>query len=84
MITFAAYASAFELFPKDGEAFEHLSPLLHGLKRVEFALRVDDPSVNQGQMASDFDEALEQALLAAGAQPFDLKLLPHITQEYDF
>jgi hypothetical protein len=84
MTTFPAYASDFEVYPKEGEAFEHLSPFLHGLRRVEFTLRVDNPSANQGQMASDLDEALEKALLAAGAEPFDLKLPPGIPQEYDF
>ena len=84
MTTFPAYASAFEFYPQEGEAFEYLSPLLSGLARVQFALCVDDPSVNRGQMESDFDEALKKALLAAGAQPFDLKLPPQIRQELDF
>jgi hypothetical protein len=84
MRTFLAYAANFELYPKAGEAFEHLSPLLDGLRRIEFVLRVVDPSVNQGQMASDFDEQLEKALLARGAKPCDLRLPTEIPQELDF
>jgi hypothetical protein len=84
MTTFCAYAANFELYQKMGEAFEHLAPLLDGLERVDFALRVDDPSVNQGQMASDFDEQMEKALLAHGAKPFDLRLPAGIPQELDF
>jgi len=61
-----------------------LTPLLAKLQRIDFILRVDDPGVNQGQMASDFDTALERALLASGATPFDLQLPPEIPQELDF
>ncbi len=84
MTMFPVYAANFELHPKAGEAFEHLSPLLGGLKRIDFALRVDDPSVNQGQMASDFDEQLEKTLLARGAKPFSLRLPAEIPQKFDF
>jgi hypothetical protein len=82
MITFPAYAEAFEVYPEEGEAFEHLAALLRGLKRVDFTLRVDAPAVNQGQMDSDFDEALKKELLAAGAQSLELKL--GIPQKHDF
>jgi len=84
MTTFLAYASDFQVYPDRGEAFDYLSRLLGGLRRVEFTLRVDDPSVNQGQMTSDFDKAMERAILADGAKPFDLKLPSHVPQEYDF
>jgi len=84
MTTFPAFASAFEIYPKEGEAFEHLSSLLGKLTRVHFALCVNDPAVNRGQMGSDFDEALKKALLDAGAQPFDLNLPSEILQEFDF
>jgi hypothetical protein len=84
MSAFPAYASAFEVYPKEGEAFEHLSPFLIGLKRVDFTLRVDDPSVNQGQMVSDFDAALEKALLEAGAQSSAFRLPLELPQQHDF
>jgi hypothetical protein len=84
MTTFHAYAANFELYPNEGEAFRHLSPLIGGLKRINFSLRVDDPSVNQGQMVSDFDGELEKTLLTLGASPFDLRLSSEIPQELDF
>ena len=84
MTTFPAYATNFEFHPKDGEAALHLSPLFNGLSRIDFSFSVDDPTVNQGQMASDFDTALERALLAGGATPFNLQLPPGVPQELDF
>lgn len=63
MTMFRAYAANFELHPKDSEAFRVLLPLLARLKRIDFVLRVADPSANQGQMDSDFDAALEKAIL---------------------
>jgi len=45
---------------------------------------VEDPSVNQGQMASDLDQKLEAAFLACGAAPFGLQLPPGVPQELDF
>lgn len=83
-MTYPAYATAFEVYPKEGEAYDHLSPLLSKLARVDFTLRVDDPRVNQGQIASDFDKALELALVTGGAQAFDLRLPSSIPQEHDF
>jgi hypothetical protein len=84
MTNFPAYASDFEIYPKDGEAARHLAPLFNGLARIDFTFRVDDPSVNQGQMASDFDTALETALRAGGATLFDLPLPSGVPQELDF
>jgi hypothetical protein len=84
MIEFRAYASNFELFPKEGEAFRQLLPLLGRLKKVDFILRVNNPSANQGQMVSDFDDELEKILLARGATHFDLHLPPEIPQKFDF
>ena len=84
MIVFPAYASDFEVYPKDGEAYKHLSPLLEGLQQIEFTFHVENPSVNQGQMVSDFDEMLEKTLLSAGAECFDLRLPRQIPQELDF
>ena len=74
----------FEFYPNDGEVFRHLSPLLVRLNRIEFTLRVNDPTVNQGQMDSDFDTELEKAFLANGAMPLDLRLPENIPQELDF
>ena len=84
MIEFRAYASNFELFPKEGEAFQWLSPLLGGLKNVDFVLRVDNPSSNQGQMVSNLDDKLEKVLLTRGVTHFDLQLPKEIPQEFDF
>jgi hypothetical protein len=84
MTTFPAYADNFELYPKDGEAARHLAPLFRGLSRVDFSFSVDDPNVNQGQMASSFDTALERALQAGDATPFKLSLPPGVPQELDF
>jgi hypothetical protein len=84
MTTFLAYATAFEVYPQEGEAFEHLSSLLGSLHRVEFTLRVENPSANQGQMTSDFDGALEKELLARGARSSGWRLPPGLLQEFDF
>jgi hypothetical protein len=84
MTTFAAYANNFEIYPKDGDASQHLARLLKGLAKIDFVFRVDDPTVNQGQMASNFDAALESALRPLGATPFDLRLPPGVPQELDF
>lgn len=84
MITFPAYANDFEFYPMDGEAARHLAPLFNVLGRIDFTFRVDDPAVNQGQMASDFDTALEAALRSGGATSFDLPLPPGVPQELDF
>ena len=84
MIAFPAYAANFELHPKDGEPGRYLAPLFDKLQRIDFALRVDDPGVNQGQMASDFDAVLEQAFLAHGAEHLNLRLPSEIPQELDF
>jgi hypothetical protein len=84
MTTFPAYATNFEMHPKDGEAAQHLSPLFNQLTRIDFTFRVDDPAVNQGQAVCDFDCALEKALLAVGATTFRLPLPPGVPQELDF
>ena len=84
MTAFLAYADNFELYPKDGEAARHLAPLLSSLNRIDFTLSVADPTVNQGQIASDFDTKLECKLRAGGATPFALTLPPGVPQELDF
>ncbi len=84
MMNFPAYATSFELYPTHGEASDHLSPLFKKLSRIDFTLRVDDPGVNQGQMASDFDSALERTLLDNGAEQSYLRLPPDVPQELDF
>jgi hypothetical protein len=84
MTTFEAYASEFEYYPRQGRAFDCLSPLFAGLSKVDFSLRVADQAINQGQMASDFDQALENALIRAGASPLHLPLPPAAPQEFDF
>jgi hypothetical protein len=84
MTTFPAYANNFEIYPKDGEASRDLAPLFNSVSRVDFSFSVDDPAVNQGQMVSNFDTALESALRTGGATPFDLPLPPGVPQELDF
>lgn len=84
MIKFRAYAANFEIFPDNTDAFRHLSPLLRQLNRIDFVLSVENPSVNQGQMASNFDGELERALRSLGAQPYHLRLPEGIPQEFDF
>lgn len=84
MITFPAYAANFQLYPKVGEAARHLAPLFDRLLQIDFTLRVDDPGVNQGHMASNVDAALEQAFLVQGAEHLNLRLPSEIAQELDF
>lgn len=84
MTTFPAYAGRFELFPGEAYAARHLAALFSSLQRLDFTLRVDDPGVNQGQMASDFDSALKRAMQGHGAQACDLGLPPGVPQELDF
>lgn len=84
MKVFHAYAANFELFPDNTDVFRHLSPLLHQLTRVDFTLRVENPSANQGQMASSFDGELERALHSLGARQYQLRLPEGIPQEFDF
>jgi hypothetical protein len=84
MISFPAYARDFEFYPTHGEAFGHLSPLLSRLSRIEFTFNVADPSANQGQLTSDFDAALEKAIVALGAPILQLQLPPQIRQQLDF
>lgn len=84
MTTFAAYADNFELYPKDGKAARLLAPLFSGVRRIDFLFSVDDPKVNQGQMTSSFDTALESALRVGGAMPLKLLLPLGVPQELDF
>ena len=84
MKAYRAYATAFELYPKEGKAFQHLAPLLNWLERVNFTLRVKDPTTNRGQMTSDFDERLKAALLKLGARRWKLNLPSDVPQKLDF
>ena len=84
MTTFPAYATNFELHPKDGVATRHLAPLVSGLERIDFEFRVANPTVNQGQTDSDFDAKLEAALRSRAATPMTLALPVGVPQELDF
>ncbi|HWF18718.1 MAG TPA: hypothetical protein VG754_05595 [Verrucomicrobiae bacterium] len=84
MINFAAYAAGFELFPKTGDAFVHLSPLISHLIRVDFSLTVNDPTTNQGQMSSDFDKKFEESLRMLGAVSSTFMMPSEAAQELDF
>ncbi|SPF37081.1 hypothetical protein SBA4_1970004 [Candidatus Sulfopaludibacter sp. SbA4] len=64
--------------------YRHLAPLLDNLRKIDFLLRVEDPAVNRGQIASDFDAELEKALLVGGGTPFEIRLPPNVPQELDF
>ena len=84
MKEFPAYATNFEIFPDNTEAFRYLFPLLKKLTLVDFTFRVEKPSVNQGQMVSDFDRKLEESFNTLGAQSYSLRLPKEVPQEYDF
>ena len=81
---FSVFATHFELHPQKGDAFLHLSPLINRLNRVDFMMSVEDPTVNQGQIVSNFDTKLEQSLQALGATPCPFTLPSLIPQELDF
>lgn len=84
MKAFSAFASNFELHPKNGKAFNCLEPLFRQLGRLEFQLSVADPSKNQGQLASDFDMKLQTGLSALGAGPCPFQMPSEIPQKLDF
>lgn len=84
METFPVYSENFQLYPDDAEPFRLLSPLLSKLQRIDFELSVVDPNANRGQMKSNFDEALESALLRSGVSSFDLPLPSNFSQKLDF
>jgi len=84
MTTFPVYADNFEFYPRDGGAARHIAPLFCDLGRIDFSFSVDNPKVNQGQMASSFDAALESTMQKGGATPWDLQLPPSVPQELDF
>ena len=84
MTTFPAYATNFELHPKDSQAARHLAPLVNRLGKVDFTFNVVDARVNQGQTDCDFDCALERELQARGANASNLLLPAGVPQELDF
>ncbi|MBZ5508068.1 MAG: hypothetical protein LAO78_21605 [Acidobacteriia bacterium] len=84
MATFPAFLRNFQMYPQKGAAYEFLSPLLGQLKQVDFVLRVANPLANQGQMDSNLDESLKNAILALGASPVHLPLPPGVPQKLDF
>lgn len=84
MKIFPAYATDFECYPQSGKAFQQLTPLLSRLEKVDFQLTVLDPSVNQGQISSDFDAKFEEVLLKSGAKQSNFSLPAKIPQRFDF
>jgi hypothetical protein len=84
VIVFPVYAARFDVYPKRGTAFDHLAGLFQRLKRVDFSFRVNDPSVNQGQMESDFDDQLEAELQRLGATQCDCQMSSRVPQQLDF
>ena len=84
MIEIQAYCSSIELYPTDNLAYESLNKILLGIDRFDFVCYIHDPNINQGQMTSDLDERLEQAVLSQGAASHRLDLPPEIPQQLDF
>ena len=84
MKIFPTYATSFECYPKSGKAYEQLNPLLSKLKKIDYQLTVPDPSVNQGQISSDFDAKFEAALVKCGAKQSKFSLPAEIPQKFDF
>lgn len=84
MALFPSYARNFQPYPERGAAFHALRPLLERLERVEFNFEVTNPAVNQGQLTSHFDVALERAIVQLGAKKVDIELPHPILKRYDF
>lgn len=84
MIEIKAHCSSIELYPTDSLAHESLKGVLLGIGGFNYVFRVDYPNVNQGQMTSDFDGQLEQAVLAQGASTHSFSLPAEIPQQFDF
>lgn len=83
-MTFPAYAADFEAFPKDGRAFNALHSTISKLEKVNFKITIVDPFINQGQMSSDFDERLCEAILSNGCNPSNFAPSADISKELDF
>jgi hypothetical protein len=84
MSIFSAYATNFEFCDPENPAGKHLIPLFSKMERVDFHFHVANPSVNQGQMRADLDDALKISLLTAGANDCPFPLPREIAQELDF
>jgi len=84
MIEIKAHCSGIELYPTDSLAHESLKGVLSGIGGFDYVFRVNDPNVNQGQMTSNFDDQLEQAILAQGASAHSFSLPAEIPQQFDF
>jgi len=78
------YCSDIELYPTDGPAYENLKKILVGTDGFDFEFKVANPNVNQGQMTSDFDNQLEDAILSQGASPHVFDMSADIPQQLDF
>ncbi len=79
-----AFCSGIELYPRDNLAYESLHSLFTDIKGFEYTFTITDPGVNQGQMISNFDNALEDTILAQGATHHDFELPQEIPQKLDF
>lgn len=84
MIEIKAHCSGIELFPTDNQAYGSLKRILSGIEGFNYVFRVDDPNANQGQMTSDFDQRIEQAILSQGASTHRFDLPTAIAQQLDF
>jgi hypothetical protein len=84
MIKVKAYCSGIVLYPTDSLVHESLKKILMAIDGFDFEFQVDDPNVNQGQMKSNFDTQLEQAILSQGAFQHLFDLPKNIPQKLDF
>jgi hypothetical protein len=84
MIEIRAYCRGIELYPTDNRAYEHLNGILTNIGDFDYGFYVSNPNINQGQMVSDFDYRLKQAILSQGALSHILELPPDIPQQLDF
>jgi len=84
MTTVNAYCSNLELHPANNEATRRLQPLIEGTERFDFVYTVADPTSNQGQVSSNFDDQFEQAIIANGGIASTLEIPANIGQQLDF
>ena len=84
MIEIKVSCKGIELYTTDSLAHESLKGVLSGIDGFEYVFRVPDPNVNQGQLTTDFDDQLEQAILSQGACSHSYDLPADIPQQLDF
>ena len=83
MTRFATFVTNFQLHPKAGDAAWHLEPTVTTLGRIDFEIRVNNPTVNLGQLHSDFEGKLENLVRGGGSRQTNLGLPAGAPQESD-